>query len=121
VDTLGELPILYAASDLAFVGGSLVRHGGHNMLEPAALGVPVLTGRHVFNFSEITGILSAAGALEQVSTVKELASKVCQLLEDANLRHAMGERGRQVVRDNQGTLARLIESLEETVPLIGSQ
>ncbi len=117
IDTLGELPVFYAASDLSFVGGSLVPHGGHNMLEPASLGIPVIAGQHVFNFTEVSELLASAGALGQVSTVNELASKVCQLLEDANLSHAMGERGRQVVQENQGTVARLINSLTAIFPV----
>jgi len=112
IDTLGELPVFYAAADIGFVGGSLVPHGGHNLLEPASLGIPVLAGRHLFNFVEISELLVSAGAMKQVSTVPELAGKVCELLEDANLRHAMGERGRRVVEDNQGTLVRLVESLD---------
>ena len=61
-DSMGELPLFYAASDVAFVGGSLVPHGGHNLLEPAALGIPVVTGPHVFNFTEICNLLQAAAA-----------------------------------------------------------
>ena len=59
---MGELPLFYAASDVAFVGGSLVHTGGHNMLEPAALGIPVVTGPNVFNFTEISELLIEAGA-----------------------------------------------------------
>lgn len=116
VDTLGELPVFYAASDIGFVGGSLTPLGGHNMLEPASLGVPVLAGPHLFNFAEVSELLASAEALEQVSTANELAGKVCELLDDANLRHAIGERGKQVVRNNQGTLARLIDALTELFP-----
>lgn len=112
VDTLGELPIFYAAADVAFVGGSLVPHGGHNMLEPASLGVPVLTGPCLQNFAEISQLLAREDALEKVSTVQELAGKVCQLLDNADLRQAMGERGRRVVQENQGALGRLTDALD---------
>lgn len=71
-DTMGELPLLYAAADVAFVGGSLVAHGGHNLLEPAALGIPVVTGPHVFNFNEICDLLVAAGAAVKVADSDEL-------------------------------------------------
>jgi 3-deoxy-D-manno-octulosonic-acid transferase len=73
-DSMGELPLFYAASDVAFVGGSLVHHGGHNLLEPAALGIPVITGPNVFNFVEICELLLQAGACEKVETTAESQS-----------------------------------------------
>ena len=101
---MGELPLFYAASDVAFVGGSLVRHGGHNLLEPAALGVPVVTGPHVFNFVEICELLLQAGACEKVDDTAGLLRTVSLWLEDANERHRVGQRGRQVVEKNRGAL-----------------
>ena len=103
-DSMGELPLFYAASDVAFVGGSLVRHGGHNLLEPAALGVPVVTGPHVFNFVEICELLLQAGACEKVEDTAGLLRTVSLWLEDANERHRVGQRGRQVVEKNRGAL-----------------
>ena len=103
-DSMGELPLFYAASDVAFVGGSLVRHGGHNLLEPAALGVPVVTGPHVFNFVEICELLLQAGACEKVDDTAGLLRTVSLWLEDANERHQVGQRGRQVVEKNRGAL-----------------
>jgi len=103
-DSMGELPLFYAASDVAFVGGSLVRHGGHNLLEPAALGVPVVTGPHVFNFVEICELLLQAGACEKVDDTAGLLRTVSLWLEDANERHLVGQRGRQVVEKNRGAL-----------------
>jgi 3-deoxy-D-manno-octulosonic-acid transferase len=103
-DSMGELPLFYAASDVAFVGGSLVRHGGHNLLEPAALGVPVVTGPHVFNFVEICELLLQAGACEKVDDTAGLLRTVSLWLEDANERHRVGQRGRQVVEKNRGAL-----------------
>ena len=103
-DSMGELLQFYAAADVAFVGGSLVPHGGHNPLEPAALGVPVLTGPHTFNFTEICQLLVSAGACEQVDSPADLAHAASRLLADANLRHAIGERGREVVAKNRGAL-----------------
>jgi len=117
LDTLGELPVFYAAADVSFVGGSLVAAGGHNVLEPAALGVPVICGPHLFNFSEAAARLEAAGALCRVSTVTELAGTVNRLLDDANLRHEQGEQGRRVVLDNQGSLQRLLQAMSETALL----
>ncbi len=112
LDTLGELPLYYAASDIAFVGGSLVPTGGHNMLEPASLGVPVITGPHVCNFSEISDQLKRSGAAWTVADSRELADTVCELLGDANLRHQAGESGKRLVEENRGGIDRLMHSLQ---------
>jgi 3-deoxy-D-manno-octulosonic-acid transferase len=111
-DSMGELPLFYAASDVAFVGGSLVRHGGHNLLEPAALGIPVVTGPHVSNFIEITRLLSEAGACRKVESAAGLERVVREWLVDANARHAAGEHGRQVIEKNRGALATVLEMIE---------
>jgi 3-deoxy-D-manno-octulosonic-acid transferase len=111
-DTMGELPLFYAASDVAFVGGSLVPVGGHNMLEPAALGLPVLFGPHVFNFAEISRMLLEVGAAWQVAGARELGEQAMTLLQDANLRHNVGDRGRRFVEVNRGALQRLIQIIE---------
>ena len=103
-DTMGDLLLLYAAADVAFVGGSLVPHGGHNLLEPAALGLPVVTGPHVFNFVEICGLLIDAGAAVKVTDTDELLQTVTRWLTDANERHRIGQLGRQVVEKNRGAL-----------------
>ena len=116
LDTLGDLPVFYAAADVSFVGGSLVPVGGHNMLEPASLGIPVICGPHLFNFSEAAELLGEAGALELVSTAAELAVRVNRLLEDPNLRHTLGESGRKVIRDNQGSLQRVLDALQDLWP-----
>jgi 3-deoxy-D-manno-octulosonic-acid transferase len=114
VDTLGELLLFYAAADVAFVGGSLVPVGGHNMLEPAALGVPVISGPHLFNFSEVGQLLSDADALVKVNDGRELAGAVMRLLDDSGERREMGERGRAVVEANRGALDRLLSLIVET-------
>ena len=101
-DTMGELPLFYAAADVAFVGGTLVEGGGHNMLEPAALGLPVLFGPHVFNFAEISRRLVEAGAAQLVGDSASLGEAVIDYLNDANLRHASGARGRAFVESNRG-------------------
>ena len=111
-DTMGELPLFYAASDVAFVGGSLVRHGGHNLLEPAALGVPVVTGPHVFNFVEICELLLQAGACVKVEDVAGLSETVSLWLEDANERHRVGQRGREVVEKNRGALQSVMAMID---------
>lgn len=103
-DSMGELALFYAASDVAFTGGSLVFHGGHNLLEPAALGVPVVTGPHVFNFVEICELLLQAGACVKVKDTGELLNILSRWLGDANERHRVGQRGREVVEKNRGAL-----------------
>ncbi|MBL1140746.1 MAG: 3-deoxy-D-manno-octulosonic acid transferase [Proteobacteria bacterium] len=112
LDTLGELQLHYAASQIAFVGGSLVNNGGQNMMEPASLGLPVISGLHTYNFTEITSLLLENDALLCVSESEELANEICMLLNDANRRHNMGERGRQVIESNRGNLTRLMEVIE---------
>ena len=111
-DSMGELLQFYAASDVAFVGGSLVHHGGHNLLEPAALGVPVVTGPHTFNFTEICNLLVAAGACEQVDSPAGVEKAAIRLLQDANLRHEIGERGRVTVEKNRGALQTVMDMID---------
>ncbi|MFQ2224539.1 lipid IV(A) 3-deoxy-D-manno-octulosonic acid transferase [Aeromonas enteropelogenes] len=107
-DTMGELPLMLAAADLAFVGGSLVKVGGHNLLEPAALGKPCLTGPVYFNFSDITRQLVAQGGAAVVADAAELGERVSALLADESRRREMGEQARAVVLRNQGALARTL-------------
>jgi 3-deoxy-D-manno-octulosonic-acid transferase len=114
-DSMGELLLFYAAADVAFVGGSLVHHGGHNLLEPAAVGIPVVTGPHVFNFTDICKLLVTAGACEQVDNTAELVRSVIPLLQDANLRHEIGERGRRVVEKNRGALETVMDLIEQNL------
>jgi len=108
-DTMGELMLFYAASDVAFVGGSLVPTGGHNMLEPAALGKPVIAGPHLFNFTEIAAAMERAGALCRVADSAELAEVTSRLLSSPEERAGMGEAGRRLVQQNRGALQRVLE------------
>ncbi|WP_369801255.1 lipid IV(A) 3-deoxy-D-manno-octulosonic acid transferase [Thiohalobacter thiocyanaticus] len=112
-DTMGELPVLLAAADAAFVGGSLVPVGGHNPVEPAALGLPVLYGPHMFNFSGIVQLLEQAGAARAVADAGELATAVRTWLEDASGRAEWGERGRRAVEANRGARDRVLQHLAE--------
>jgi len=116
VDTVGELAALYASADVAFVGGSLVPIGGHNLLEPAALGVPVLTGPSYANGRDIAQLLLARGAALQVADADELTAVLARLLRDPEERRRMGAIGRQAVESNRGSVARLLELIE---PLLG--
>lgn len=111
-DTMGELPVFLAAADAAFIGGSLVPIGGHNLLEASIVGVPVAVGPHVFNFAQITELLLAEGAAAQVADERELARCMWEWLGDAATRARIGERGRRVVQENQGALKRLLDLLE---------
>ena len=108
VDTLGELLDFYAMGDVAFVGGTLVEVGGHNLLEPAALGVPVLAGPHNFNSADIAKILVERGAALIVNDAKELAARVNVLLSSPEDRARIGAIGRECVEDNRGALDKLL-------------
>jgi 3-deoxy-D-manno-octulosonic-acid transferase len=115
VDTLGELLDFYAMSDVAFVGGTLVEVGGHNLLEPAALGVPVLAGPNNFNSVEIANILVERGAAFIVHDARELAARVSVLLSSPADRARIGALGRECVEDNRGALDKLLGLID---PLI---
>jgi 3-deoxy-D-manno-octulosonic-acid transferase len=108
VDKLGELLDFYAAADVAFVGGSLVPIGGHNLLEPAALGLPVLTGPYNSNSEEIARLLISRGAAEIVHDSTQLGDRVAALLADATERSRIGRQGRDCVDSNRGALAKLL-------------
>jgi 3-deoxy-D-manno-octulosonic-acid transferase len=118
LDTMGELQNFYAASDTAFVGGSLVPVGGHNLLEPAALGVPVITGPHTQNGSEIARLLIEAGGALEVADAAALADAAGRLLADPGLRERMGESARRFVETHRGSLARLLALIE---PLLAAE
>ena len=112
VDTLGELTQFFAACDVAYIGGSLVPIGGHNMIEASALGKAVVFGPHLFNFQEISTQLLEANAARIVHDSDSLAGAVCELLGDANLRHQLGENGRHFIESNRGALQRLMTMIE---------
>jgi 3-deoxy-D-manno-octulosonic-acid transferase len=112
LDSLGELLDFYAAADVAFVGGSLAEVGGHNLLEPAALGVPILTGPNTYNNPDVAGLLIASGAAEVVHDVDELTGRLDALLADSAARARMGAQGRAAVEGNRGALAELLALIE---------
>ena len=111
-DTMGELPVVLAAADVAFVGGSLVPTGGHNLLEPAAVGVPGLTGPHTFNFAEITRLLVQKEAAVQVADAAALGDWLTRWLGDAAERARIGENGRRTIEQNRGALQRVIALID---------
>ncbi len=106
VDTIGELPALYQLCAVAFVGGTLVPLGGHNLLEPAAVGVPVLFGPSTESVAEASAALLQARAAERVGSAGELATSLRRLLADESGRREMGARGLDLVRRNRGALER---------------
>ncbi|PIE20605.1 MAG: 3-deoxy-D-manno-octulosonic acid transferase [Neptuniibacter caesariensis] len=112
-DTMGELMKLLAAADIAFVGGSLIERGGHNPLEPAVLGKPVIMGPHVFNFQQICDALADAGGLNIIESQKALTDAVATLLADPQLAAEQGKRGALFVQQNQGALERLYTLTEQ--------
>lgn len=98
LDTIGELPAAYGLGRISFVGGSLVATGGHNLLEPAIQGLPVVFGPHMDNFAAMAHEFEAAGAARQVADAEDLATVLHELLVDEETRHEMGSRARTVAR-----------------------
>lgn len=107
-DSMGELPLYFGAADIAFVGGSLVEVGGHNVLEPASIGLPVLFGPHMFNFEQARALLLQHGAARQIEGLLKLEPALAALFADPAAREAMGKAGREVLRSNRGALQRLV-------------
>jgi 3-deoxy-D-manno-octulosonic-acid transferase len=116
LDTLGELAGLFEIATVVFVGGSLVDAGGHNILEPAAHGKPILFGPHMQNFGEIAEAFLAKQAAVQVSSDAELEREVIALLDDRSRREALGTAARQLVQANRGARERTLAALRALVP-----
>lgn len=120
IDTLGELMAFYACADVAFVGGSLQPVGGHNLLEPAAVGTPIVTGPHLHNFAEIARRLRKAGALEIGADADAVVASLQRLLEQGDVRDAMQRNGRALVEQGRGALQRTLEMIAADLPLATS-
>ncbi|HXH00706.1 MAG TPA: glycosyltransferase, partial [Xanthomonadaceae bacterium] len=116
LDSMGELASFYACADVAFIGGSLQAIGGHNLLEAAALGVPIVSGPHLHNFAEVAAGLAAASALRIGADREQIAEQLAALLADADTRHTMGEAGRALVEAGRGALARTLQALTPVLP-----
>lgn len=110
-DTMGELMMLYGASDVAMVGGSMVERGGHNPLEPAAWGVPVFSGPHVFNFETVYERLLEEKGVKMVASGEDLGRNLVTMFNDPGMRLAVGKRAREVVIRNRGALDRIVEGI----------
>jgi 3-deoxy-D-manno-octulosonic-acid transferase len=117
VDTIGELQMFYAASDVAFVAGSLVPIGGHSLLEPAVLGLPILSGPHTQNSQDVADLLAQSGALRVVQDAQELGNQLLEHLADPARAQARGAAGRDAVAANRGAVGRLVAMVE---PLLRS-
>ena len=117
-DTMGDVPMFYAAANVAFVGGSLVPIGGHNLLEPAALGLPVVTGPHLFHTQDIADKFEKLGASIAVNNAAQLGAAVADLFADEATAIDIGNRGRQIVQQNKGALDRLLKLLQPLLSTI---
>lgn len=115
LDSIGELAGLYQLADVAFVGGSLVPHGGHNVLEAAQFGVAILVGPHTENFRDIIDVFRGSNAL-RVVTPSALSTTILHLLDDNAERQELGQRALAVVRSRQGATARTVEALLALLP-----
>ncbi len=111
-DSMGEMLAYYAAADVAIVGGSLLPFGGQNLIEPCALGRPVIVGPHTYNFAEAAQSAVAAGAALRVADARGALQAAAGL--DARERHEMGERARAFVEAHRGAVRRLVDWIEET-------
>lgn len=118
-DTMGELSLMYACSDVAFVGGSLEPFGGQNILEPSALGVPVLFGPHMFNFPDISRWTVKEGAGKMVQNTSELEQVLAELLTNPTLRDDMGSKGLALIEAHRGALIKNYQMLEELAAQTG--
>ena len=115
LDTIGELQMIYAASDIAFVGGSLVPTGGHNIIEPAALGLPILTGPHLHNFTEISKLLQNAGAAQVITDAQSIAETVIGLCSAKELCEKIGLCAKKTIEANRGALQQHLECVARCI------
>ena len=114
-DTMGQLQTLYGLSDVAFIGGSLVPVGGHNPIEAALCGQPLVMGPHTWNFDEVVAAFADADCLTRVESATQLASAVVAAFEDDRVRAAAGTQALQVVEQNRGATARLLALLRSRI------
>ena len=115
-DTMGELMALLGASDLVFMGGTLVANGGHNFIEPAAWGKPIISGDSLYNFAEVSRLLAEAQGLLVVRDVAGLTGLIRELLQSPQRRQQVGEAARAVAEANRGALQRLLQEVELLLP-----
>lgn len=114
-DTLGEMMVMYFACDVACVAGSFVPVGGHNVIEPAALHKPVVTGPYLFNFAEITDAMLAAKGMIKVTNANELGNEIVKLFENLEYRQATGTNAYKIVEKNRGALQRQVDVISRSL------
>jgi 3-deoxy-D-manno-octulosonic-acid transferase len=120
VDTIGELAALYTLADVAFVGGSLVPRGGHNIIEPAQHGVAIVTGNHTENFRDIIGLFQSRDAV-CIVTLSDLPLTIMHLLQDDAERRALGRRAKETILSQMGATSRTLEALQALLTRDGRQ
>jgi 3-deoxy-D-manno-octulosonic-acid transferase len=120
LDSVGELASVYALAEIAFVGGSLVPLGGHNVLEPAQHGVAIVTGRHTFNFREVVSIFEQGGALRVVEP-EHIDEELLQLLRNPAERQRLGMRARELFLENTGASVKTVRALERLLDEAGKR
>lgn len=121
IDTIGELGRIYAVGDAVFVGGSLIKHGGHNVLEPAAHAKPIIVGPSMSNFKDSFALLSKVGACVQIKDGRELTEEFLKIFKDDALRKKMGDASLQVIKENRGAAVRTIQYLQELLKLTATE
>ena len=121
IDTIGELGRIYAVGDAVFVGGSLIQHGGHNVLEPAAHAKPIIVGPSMSNFKDSFALLSKVGACVQINNGEEMTQMFLKIFKDDALRKKMGDASLQVIRENRGAAVRTIAYLKELLSLTATE
>ncbi|RJP72077.1 MAG: 3-deoxy-D-manno-octulosonic acid transferase [Candidatus Abyssobacteria bacterium SURF_17] len=112
LDTIGELACVYALASLAFVGGSLVKVGGHNIIEPASLGRPVLFGPHMHHFEDVKQSFLSEGAAVKVNDEHELCAAIMKLIEEPSYCRRLGEAAKRVVEAHRGATERYFSAIE---------
>ena len=112
LDTIGELGRVYSIGDVIYVGGSMVPHGGHNILEPAAHGKPIIVGPHMFNFKEIYALLSQRGACLTVTDQESVTAVMTDLLTNQDVAKTMSRNSRAIIDENRDAAEKNILELQ---------
>ncbi|HUN11840.1 MAG TPA: 3-deoxy-D-manno-octulosonic acid transferase, partial [Rhabdaerophilum sp.] len=115
-DTLGELGLFYSLATIAFIGGSLVPIGGHNPIEPAKLGAPILHGPEVANFRDIYALLDREDAAIAIADPATLAEAAAGLIANPTLRESLVQRAARIAKDNEGALDATLRLLQDWLP-----
>ena len=121
LDTIGELAHLFQVATVVFMGGSLADHGGHNILEPAVYGKPIVFGPHMQNFKEIADAFLTNDAAIQVQTDRELDAVLIELVTDPVRRAGLGAAARALVEANRGAKPRTLEAVAQLLPPPGGR